>query len=87
MNNKRLVLYPALALLILINLHFVQGARQKIPNNKSKPDWLIDNSSFKSKVEVDEQKKELTLTNGLVRRVFRLAPNAATVGFDNLVTG
>jgi hypothetical protein len=27
------------------------------------------------------------MTNGLVRRTWRVAPNAATVGFDNLMTG
>jgi hypothetical protein len=30
---------------------------------------------------------EITMTNGLVRRTWRLAPNAATVEFDNLLTG
>jgi hypothetical protein len=27
------------------------------------------------------------MTNGLIRRTWRLRPNAATVGFDNLMTG
>ncbi|UCD49495.1 MAG: hypothetical protein JSW27_18430, partial [Phycisphaerales bacterium] len=27
------------------------------------------------------------MDNGLIRRTFRLAPNAATVAFDNLMTG
>jgi len=30
---------------------------------------------------------EIALSNGLVRRSFRLLPNAATVAFDNLMTG
>jgi hypothetical protein len=29
----------------------------------------------------------VALTNGLVERRFRLSPNAATVGFENLMTG
>ena len=31
--------------------------------------------------------KEVTMTNGLISRRFRLLPDAATVGFDNLMTG
>ena len=34
-----------------------------------------------------EWEQEITLGNGLIRRVFRLAPNAAEVAFDNLLTG
>ena len=30
--------------------------------------------------------RSIALTNGLVRRTFRIAPNAATVDFRNLVT-
>ena len=30
---------------------------------------------------------EITMTNGLIRRTWSLRPNAATVGFDNLMTG
>ena len=50
-------------------------------------DWLIDGSSFKAGVFRGERSNELVLANGLVARTFRLAPNAATVGLDNLVTG
>ncbi len=50
-------------------------------------DWLIH--PFKAAVEVVEDLKnnEISLSNGLIRRTFRIAPNAATVGFDNLMTG
>ena len=34
----------------------------------------------------DKTKPTLILTNGLISRTFRLLPNAATVGFDNLMT-
>ncbi|MEM7371800.1 MAG: alpha-galactosidase [Bacteroidota bacterium] len=50
-------------------------------------DWLLDNSSFSAKVYRGQNPKELILSNGLIRRIFRLAPNAATIGFDNLMTG
>jgi len=51
------------------------------------PDWLIDGSSFRATIRSNEPKHEIILENGLVRRVFRLAPNAATVSFENLMTG
>lgn len=50
-------------------------------------DWLIDGSSFKAGVYRGGNSNEIVLANGLVARTFRLAPNAATVGLDNLVTG
>ena len=50
-------------------------------------DWLIDGSSYKAQVVRSSNGQEVALTNGLVRRVFRLAPNAATVALDNLMTG
>jgi hypothetical protein len=50
-------------------------------------DWLLDGSSFKATVQTNAGRREITLDNGLVRRVFRLTPNAATVAFENLMTG
>jgi hypothetical protein len=52
-----------------------------------RPDWLVDGTPFKAQIKTAEERHEITLDNGLVRRVFRLAPNAATVAFDNLMTG
>ena len=50
-------------------------------------DWLIDASPYKGSVKIDKENKELVLHNGLVQRVLRLAPNAATIDYRNLVTG
>ncbi len=50
-------------------------------------DWLIDPSPYQAGVFVTDESKEIALDNGLVRRTFRLFPNAATVGLDCLVTG
>jgi hypothetical protein len=50
-------------------------------------DWLLDPSSFKAQVARSADGREVVMDNGLVRRVFRLAPNAATVSFENLMTG
>ena len=50
-------------------------------------DWLLDASPYKAGVYAGEHPAEIILTNGLLNRTFRVTPNAATVGFDNLVTG
>ena len=51
------------------------------------PDWLIDPSPFKARVAVSADGRDVALENGLVRRVVRLVPNAATIAYDNLITG
>lgn len=51
------------------------------------PDWLIDPSPFKARVAVSADGRDVALENGLVRRVVRLEPNAATIAYDNLITG
>ena len=50
-------------------------------------DWLIHPIEREAGVYRSEDGKDLIFSNGLVRRTFRLSPNAATVGFDNLMTG
>jgi hypothetical protein len=48
-------------------------------------DWLIDPAPFRAAISTNAN--SVALENGLVRRVFRLAPNAATITYDNLMTG
>lgn len=48
-------------------------------------DWMIDPVPFKAAIAKGAD--EIVLENGLVRRVISLAPNAATVSFENLTTG
>ena len=50
-------------------------------------DWLV--TQIKEPVEIEERLagKEIVLGNGLISRTFRLLPNAATVAYDNLMTG
>lgn len=50
-------------------------------------DWLLDDNPFESAVFRTGNPGEITLENGLVRRTFRIAPNAATVGLDHQITG
>ncbi|MBN1442375.1 MAG: alpha-galactosidase [Planctomycetes bacterium] len=51
------------------------------------PDWLIDPAPYAARVIESDDGAEIVLTNGLIRRVFRLSPNAATVGLDQLTSG
>ncbi len=50
-------------------------------------DWLVDQIDAKATVYRNGKSNELILDNGLIRRTFRITPNAATVGFKNLMTG
>jgi hypothetical protein len=56
-------------------------------SHKPKTDWLIKSSQARANIVRTSDDKEIVLTNGLIRRAFRIAPNAATVAFDNLMTG
>ena len=48
-------------------------------------DWLLDGSTFRSKIEVRDS--IIYVENGLMSRVFTLPPYVATVGLDNKMTG
>ncbi len=50
-------------------------------------DWLVTPVRARAAVREVPERHEVVLENGLLRRTFRIAPNAATVGFDNLMTG
>ena len=53
----------------------------------ARPDWLVDPAPYKAQVRASPDGQELVLENGLVRRVFRLRPDGATVALDDLRTG
>jgi len=50
-------------------------------------DWLLVRGGFKAGLYRSTNDKELILSNGLLRRHFRLSPNAATVALDGVSTG
>jgi len=50
-------------------------------------DWLLSKGMYSASIQFKNNDKDLVMTNGLIERSFRLSPNAATVGFDNLMTG
>ncbi len=50
-------------------------------------DWLLSGEAFEAGVSTRADKDEITLSNGLISRTFRITPNAATISFEQLVTG
>jgi hypothetical protein len=57
------------------------------PLESGAADWLIDPSPFRATIATNAAASEIVLENGLLRRVFKLSPDAATVALDNLMTG
>lgn len=55
------------------------------PKN-SQDDWLLNPDPFQTRL-YRQGADELVLTNGLISRVFKLSPNAATVALTNYMTG
>ncbi len=49
-------------------------------------DWLISSQRHPARLYRRSDGKGIVLDNGLIRRTWRLEPDAATVGFDNLMT-
>jgi len=60
---------------------------QLVQDSRPNTDWLIDSAGYQAAVYRTETPNEIAISNGLITRVFRIAPNGATVGFDNLMTG
>ena len=50
-------------------------------------DWLIKPIKGKAQVIIASDKKNITLNNGLVKRVFRIQPNVACIDYENLSNG
>jgi len=50
-------------------------------------DWLVERPNQAAGLYRTRNANEVTLSNGIICRTFRLAPNAATVGFDHLSSG
>lgn len=63
--------------LLFIHLHLITSAQ----------DWLIKASRAKAQVEKSKDGKDLILSNGLLKRAFRLSPNLACIDYVNLSTG
>lgn len=80
-SDERLFMKFTLLPLVLVSLIALRAAAA------APTDWLIDPAPFKARVTVSADGRELELNNGLIRRVIRLQPNAATVALDNSANG
>ncbi len=52
--------------------------------NGAEKDWLLDPEGMEAGVFRNEAGNEIILSNGIVSRCFRIAPNAATISLKNL---
>lgn len=86
---KFILLVTTIGLIFSSNLLKAQTDLPLEPKYPSKTptDWLLDSTPYQAKVYRGTNSNEIVISNGLIRRVFRIALNAATVGFDNLMTG
>lgn len=50
-------------------------------------DWLIESPAQKAGVYLSQNKKDIILYNGLVKRSFRIGPNLTCIDFRNLSSG
>jgi hypothetical protein len=57
------------------------------PRPDGSEDWLVYPMDTPVVVSEEPESHQISLSNGLIKRTFRLSPNAATVAFDNLMTG
>lgn len=71
MQNRRIIVAFVLTALTAVAFGQKQGK-----------DWLIDDSGFNA--VAGQSGKNLILTNGLVKRVFRLQPNVACISYENI---
>ncbi|MFO0898719.1 MAG: hypothetical protein U0836_14945 [Pirellulales bacterium] len=83
-GGASLRLRPACSFLLILFANAAVAAPPAPLVGPAQPDWLLDNSCAKARVTQTDD--EVTLENGLVRRVIRRKPGV-TVAFDNLMTG
>ncbi len=56
-------------------------------NGEILKDWMIYPCQKEVQVNQGKTELEIILSNGLITRTFKLTPNGATIGYDNLITG
>ena len=72
------------SIIITVMVLFIAGA---VCGKVIEADWLVTQIKEPVKIEKRLDGREIVLSNGLISRTFRLAPNAATVAYDNLMRG
>ena len=77
---------PSINQILRIILPIIVGVNG-VSAQSSTSDWLIKPVVAKSQVSKTADGKDIVLENGLLRRVFRIAPNLACIDYTNLSTG
>lgn len=85
--NRRVFVSGALSAGVVNLSTRESSAETTAPADVRSNDWLIDPKPFVAKVVRDADGRTIEFSNGLVRRVFCMEPNACTVSLDNLMTG
>jgi len=81
-------LHLSISTLILISIQFQAYAQASLPEYSPlqlNTDWLVEKPSQKAAL-FQYADKNIVLSNGLISRTFSISPDAATIGFDNLMT-
>lgn len=78
MNTKSPLIFVVLTLCLFLISFMARSLAQE------NTDWLIDGSPFTAHIE--EHLDRLVITNGLVQRMIKLSPNAATIALDEITT-
>jgi hypothetical protein len=81
MNSKKTTFLLTVSCVALFGLFSC-----KEQNNLQTNDWLIDGKGFVAKAVQSDDGKELVISNGLIERRFRTAPNLATISINNRIT-
>lgn len=88
----RLSIYFLLALTISNSAHSQDVIIRDLPvfesghSHYAKDDWLLDKNNFTSGIFRNIEGNEIILTNGIISRSFRMAPNVATTSLKVLST-
>lgn len=80
MNAKKTVVFFFLILIALFS-------KAQTINEKQKKDWLINNKAYVASIKKSETGKDIILSNGLLKRIFRIQPNIACISYENLSSG
>ena len=80
MNKRKSSVFIVLILIAM----FCKG--QSV-NDKQKNDWLINSKGYVASIIQSENGIDIALSNGLLKRTFRILPNVACTGYQNLSNG
>ena len=79
-------IFVCISFLMSAHLACADETNPSVNHTNSPTDFLISDEQFKAQLKTDAKDSEITLTNGLIERTWRIKPNAACVSFKNLTS-